>query len=223
MTDMKVSGSMALEGISWLGHAGLLIERPVTTYIDPFDLPADSPKADLILLTHPHYDHCSEEDVARIKTERTIIVGHRGCLSQLRLEQEPISVGESKQVLGIRVTAMPAFTVAFPYHPESKGWLGFLLEIEGRRLYYAGDMDLDAIKEFKGLKPDVAFLPVDDVYTMNSDRAVFAAEQLEAGFAVPIHYGSVCGRNAEAGKFVLGCRRKGIPADVFKPRGGARR
>ncbi len=199
--------------VAWLGHSGLWLRGSLNIYFDPFNAPDSLPKADIIFLTHPHYDHCSIEDVESLSTSQTIVAGPRECVSKFRLNQLPMAPGERKRILGVEVQALPAYNQKKPYHPRDKGWLGFLAVIEGSRFYHAGDTD--PIDEMNGLAPDVAFLPVDNLYSLGGGGAAAAAERLRPRLAVPIHYGTVCGGGQDAIRFLEECGKKGIAAAVM--------
>jgi L-ascorbate metabolism protein UlaG (beta-lactamase superfamily) len=204
-----------LEGITWLGHSGILIEGSRTVYVDPFEIPDGLPKADLVLLTHAHYDHCSPADVGKLLQPKTILVGPEECLRKFPgAERIPMASEDEREIAGLTVKAVPAFTARRPHHSKEKGGLGFSIAMDGRVIYHAGDTD--SIRERPPIPADIAFLPVDNLFTMGPEEAVAAARHLEAGIFVPIHFGSVCGRRADAGAFVVQCRQAGLKADVIR-------
>ncbi len=207
-----------LEDLLWLGHSSLLIDGPQKIYIDPFNMDEDLPKADLILITHAHFDHCSPTDVAKIARPETIIVGPPDCVSKFKYNQIPMAPDQTEKVSGVTVHALAAYSPDSPYHPKEKGWLGYLVEVNGRRIYHAGDTCLH--EAMAGLITDVAFFPIDSVYNMNAAQGIAALEAMGPKFplVVPIHFGSVCGLRSEAGRFVRACLERGYAAEFLLPR-----
>jgi len=182
--------------IEWLGNASFRLSGDgKVVYIDPFDLQSDEPKADLILLTHRHGDHFSEEDIAKIRTEATVIAGPEGVANQL-VGCETLAQSEDRVLAGLRVTTLPAYNVdklrasGQPFHPRGEG-IGVVVGLAGERVYHAGDSD--PIPEMEGLEPDVALLPVSGTYVMSADEAASALHAIRPRWAIPMHWGSVLG------------------------------
>ncbi len=186
--------------IYWTGHSGVRIQSPSQTiYIDPFKLQG-GPKATLILLTHEHYDHCDPESIDKIKTENTKIVGPDVIAGKIPGRQS-IAPGQSLTIEGVNIEAVPAYNTNKEFHPKAGGRVGYVIEIEGKRIYHAGDTDL--IEEMASLGPiDLAFLPVSGTYVMNAEEAAQAVQKIKPKIAAPIHYGAgVAGTPADAQKF----------------------
>jgi len=187
-----------IKKIQWLGHDCFLIKSDLIIYFDPFQIKT-GPKADIIFITHPHYDHCSPEDIKKIAKEDTIIVTEKDSAKMLTGKIEIMKVGEEKTVKGIKVKAVPAYNIGKTFHTKDKGWLGFVVEIEGVKIYHAGDTDF--IPEMKDIKTDIALLPVSGTYVMTADEAVSAALTIKPQIAIPMHYGSIVGSEKDAEKF----------------------
>jgi len=187
-----------IENIHWLGHDGFRIEAGKTVYIDPYQIPG-GPVADLILITHEHFDHCSPDDVAKIQGPGTVIVTEKDSARKLTGDIRVVAPGDTVVVNGIRVLAVPAYNLDKTFHPRSKGWLGFVVEIDGIRLYHAGDTD--NIPEMKELQVDIALLPVSGTYVMTAEEAACAAMAVGPKVAIPMHYGSVVGSGSDAQTF----------------------
>ncbi len=188
-----------IESIHWLGHDSFRIDGDITIYIDPWKLPAGSPPAGLILITHEHSDHFSPEDIDLIRTADTEVVTIAAVAEKLHGRVHMVKPGDRLAVQGVEIEVMPAYNLAKMYHPRHKGHAGYVLTVGGLRIYHAGDTD--AIPEMAGLKPDIALLPVSGKYVMDADEAVEAVRLLEPGLAIPMHYGSIVGSEADALRF----------------------
>jgi L-ascorbate metabolism protein UlaG (beta-lactamase superfamily) len=184
--------------IAWLGHDTFRITGSKTVYFDPFQI-ASGPKADVVLVTHAHYDHCSPEDVARISGDRTVVVTEKDSAAQLSGDVRTVAPGDKVDVEGVRIEAVPAYNIGKQFHPKANGWLGFVVEIDGVRVYHAGDSDF--IAEMNDIRTDIALLPVSGTYVMTADEAVQAALAIGPKIAVPMHYGAIVGGASDAEAF----------------------
>ena len=187
-----------LKKINWLGHDGFRIDASKTIYIDPYQI-SEGPEADLILITHEHFDHCSPEDVAKIQHSGSVIVTEKDSASKLSGDVRVVSVGESLSIDNIQIEAVPAYNTNKDFHPKNKGWLGFIVDIDGVKVYHAGDTDF--ISEMKDFSTDIALLPVSGTYVMTADEAVEAALAINPKIAIPMHYGAIVGGESDATKF----------------------
>lgn len=186
------------KNISWLGHDGILYQNKKTIYFDPFQI-TGGPAADIILISHDHFDHCSPDDVKKIQTKDTIIVTEADSAKKLSGKIEVLKPGETKTIQGIPIEAVPSYNTNKDFHVKAKGWLGFIVTLEGVRVYHPGDTDL--IPEMKDIKADIAFLPVSGTYVMGAQEAVEAAKILKPKIAIPIHYGAIVGTEEDAKTF----------------------
>jgi L-ascorbate metabolism protein UlaG (beta-lactamase superfamily) len=202
------SESMNILGlnIELLGHASVRIKDKKVIYIDPFQLMEDSSltKADLVLITHSHYDHCSIKDAEKIVTPNTTIVTVPDCQSKLSnltiREMKLIAPGQTLQLDNVTISAVPAYNLNKPFHPKANEWVGFIVELDGKRVYHAGDTDV--IPEMKNIDVDIALLPVGGTYTMNAAEAAQATRMFKrCKVAVPMHYGSIVGTGSDAEEF----------------------
>lgn len=191
--------------IHWLGHDAFRIDgKGATIYIDPYRLKA-GPAADLILITHDHADHASPADVEKIKKPETVIVTTPAAASKLSGDIKTVKPGDELTVKGVFVRAVPAYNLnkfrspGVPFHPKEAGHVGFVITVDGVRIYHAGDTD--AIPEMAGLAPDVALLPVSGTYVMTVDEAVDAAKAIRPKVAVPMHVGEGIGTLDDAAGF----------------------
>lgn len=177
-----------LKRLHWLGHDSFRLDGPPVVYLDPWRLPANSPPADLILVSHEHSDHCSPEDVEMIRGEHTCVIADASAAAKLAKPVTILRPGQSTTACGIEILAVPAYNLDKPFHPKQAQHVGYVLTIAGERLYFAGDSD--HIPEMKGLACDVALLPVSGVYVMTAEEAAEAARAISPGVAVPMHYAS---------------------------------
>ncbi|MCP4109260.1 MAG: MBL fold metallo-hydrolase [Desulfobacteraceae bacterium] len=184
--------------IFWLGHDTFRIEAVKTIYFDPYEI-SDGPKADIILISHDHSDHCSPGDVAKIQQPETVIVTEKDSAKKLKGDVRIIKPGESVTVDEIKIEGVPSYNVDKNFHPKQNEWLGFIVEVEGVRIYHAGDSDF--IPEMKDFKVDIAFLPVSGTYVMNAEQAVESALAINPKIAIPMHYGAVVGAEDDAVEF----------------------
>lgn len=216
---MQAEESLWLKHIHWLGHDSYRIDEPLVIYIDPWHLPAGSPTADVILVSHDHFDHCSPEDIAKVRTDQTRIFANPGAAAKLEGEITVLTPGERVELEGLLIETIPAYNTNKDFHPKLAQHLGFILETNGERLYFAGDTD--QIPEMENLKCDVALLPVSGTYVMTAEEAAQAAGVIRADIYVPMHYDAgVVGTIEDAEKFqsltvgaVVLLKNEGIPKE----------
>lgn len=200
------------DGIAWLGHASFRIERAKkVVYIDPWRIAGDPQDADVVLLTHPHFDHLSAPDIEKVSKAGTVTVGPKECLEDLTGVQRVVKPGDTVELEGMTVEAVPAYNTNKAYHPKDKQWVGFILTIGKTRVYHAGDTDV--IPEMRELKADVALLPVSGTYVMTAEEAAMAANLIGSKLAIPMHYGSIVGTEADAQRFKTRCEP--VPVKIF--------
>ena len=188
--------------IKWLGHASFKIKKDKIIYIDPYHID-ETEEADLILITHEHYDHCSPDDIKKIIKEDTVIICSKDACKKLSGNTIAVKPGDRKEVDDIIVDAVPAYNVGKKFHPKKKGGVGYVITIDGKKIYHAGDTDL--IPEMEKLAVDIALLPVGGEYTMNAEEAAAAANKIKPKIAVPMHYGSIIGSEEDAEEFSKQC------------------
>jgi L-ascorbate metabolism protein UlaG (beta-lactamase superfamily) len=166
--------------------------------IDPFQI-NDCELADVILISHEHYDHCSPEDVKKIQKDDTIIVTEPNSAKKLSGNIEVVKPGDKVTASGIPVEAVAAYNTNKTFHPKGNNWLGFVVTVDGVRIYHAGDTDV--IPEMDSLEADVALLPVSGTYVMTAQEAVEAAKRIKPKVAIPMHYGAIVGSADDAQQF----------------------
>ncbi|MFA9405393.1 MAG: MBL fold metallo-hydrolase [Anaerolineales bacterium] len=189
-----------LEHILWLGHDSFRIDGALVIYLDPWKLPIGSPEADLILVSHDHFDHCSMEDVELVRGDDTLLAANPSSVPNLKLPVRIMHPGEILEHRGVTIEALPAYNIGKTFHPKGADHLGFILTIDGERVYFAGDTDI--IPEMTGLTCDVALLPVSGTYVMTAEEAAEAVGVIKTRVAIPMHYGAgVVGTIEDALKF----------------------
>lgn len=195
--------------IKWLGHDGFSLDGSIRILIDPFKVTKPE-RADLILLSHNHFDHLSVDDIKNASTKDTIIVAANECMNMLKefTIKEKISIlpGGEKIVKGIKIKAIPAYNLdkinpdsKKPFHPKEDDKVGFLLEFDGVKIYHTGDTDL--IPEMLDLKPDITLVPVSGTYVMTVKEAAKAVEKIKPKIVIPMHYGAIVGSEKDAHDF----------------------
>ena len=191
-------GHAMTANIHWLGHDTFRIEGEQLIYTDPFQIKKKD-KADIILITHEHRDHCSPEDVKKIQGPDTVIVAPADCVAKLKGNLKVVKPGEKIEVKGVTIEVVPSYNTNKQFHTKDRGWVGYVFTVKGQRIYIAGDTD--RIPEMKNIKTDIAILPVSGTYVMTADEAVQAALDIKPKVAIPMHYGSIVGTKEDALKF----------------------
>lgn len=207
-----------LAGIRVNTHSSIRIRAgEKLVYIDPFELPAAPHDADLIFITHDHFDHYSPEDIQKLLKPETVFVMPRSTaeLAGKHFGQRQIVTavpGAAGEAAGLRFEAVPAYNLGKPFHPRQNGWLGYVLHTQGLRIYIAGDTD--ATEEAAALRCDIALLPIGGKYTMDAGEAAALVRRMKPRAVIPVHYGSVAGSPedyerfaAAAGADTLVCRK----------------
>jgi L-ascorbate metabolism protein UlaG (beta-lactamase superfamily) len=190
---------MAADHIHWLGHATFRVDDGATTiYIDPWKLPADAPKADVILITHSHFDHYSAEDIAKIEKPTTVFVAPADVSSQLPGKHVVTAApGGSYQAGALKVTAVAAYNTNKVFHPKANGWVGYVVTLStGQRIYHAGDSDVTP--EMQAVQTDVALMPSGGTYTMTAAEVAAAANVFKPAVLIPMHWGDIVGSRGDA-------------------------
>ncbi len=191
--------SFVKEKITWLGHASFRIDGTKSTvYIDPWKLKSAKP-ADLICITHSHYDHLSEEDVSRIAKTSTVIVGPPDCKAGFGDSFKPIAPGQKVSIGDVEVEAVPSYNTDKDFHPKKNNWVGYIVTVDGIKVYHVGDSDI--IPEMSNISADVALIPVGGTYTMTVNQAAEAVNKINPKVAVPMHCGDIVGSLGDREKF----------------------
>lgn len=191
--------------LDWTGHDGFRITAGgKIIYIDPYQLQSAKNDADIALISHNHFDHLNLNDLKKVVSKKTIIVAAKECVEQLKplgLEVKPVLPGDRLEVQGIPVEAVRAYNTNKTFHPKADNKVGFVLTLNGMRVYHTGDTD--DIPEFSEVKPDIALVPVSGTYVMTADEAAKAVnERIKPKMlAIPMHYAAIVGSEKDAERF----------------------
>lgn len=189
-----------MENVAWYGNAGFSFIDNLSGkriyYIDPFQLPKDKnlEKADIIFITHAHPDHLSRGDIDSLLKDETVVVATPDSLETLDIKQEKFPVGPNKtyKVRGFSFDTVPAYNVKperVTFHPQSNNWVGYIFEINGQKIYHAGDTDyIPEMRDLAERHLDIAMLPMGGYYTMDVVEMIAAARAIKAKKVIPMHY-----------------------------------
>ncbi len=188
-----------LEKIHWLGHDCFRVDGEKVVYFDPFELGAGMVPADVVLVSHDHFDHCSPADIAAVTKKGTVVVTTAACAKKLKGEIKVVKPGDKLAVQGISIEVVPAYNVdpaRKQFHPPGAGGAGFIVTLGKKRVYHAGDTDF--IPEMKTFKVDIALLPVSGKYVMTAEDAAKAVQAMKPEVTIPMHYGGIIGGRKDA-------------------------
>lgn len=177
--------------IVWLGHAAFKIisESGKVIYLDPYQIKEVKEKADIIVSSHTHGDHFSKKDIKKLMKDDTILLGPESISSDLaKLDGKGLKIGHAQDFDGISITLVPAYTIKKATHPKANQWSGTIIEMEGKKIYHAGDTE--RIPEMKDLAKEnitVALLPCGGTYTMDFEESCSAAIDINPEIVVPMH------------------------------------
>ncbi len=219
---------MRIKGIeiNWLGHSGFLIKNSKKIYIDPYQIKENSEKADLIFITHSHYDHCSIGDIKKIIQDGTRIIMPADCQSKITkfnfsIKMELVEPGQEINFGDIKVSVLPAYNLNKSFHPKEESWVGYLIKMEDFFIYHAGDSDfIPEMQKLTGYKQPgkefIALLPIGGRFTMNFEEAVEAAKLIKPTLVIPMHWGSIIGTEEDAREFKDLCEENNIRVEILE-------
>ena len=191
-----------INNISINCHSSIKINGEKIIYIDPYKIKEINKDADLIFITHEHYDHYSFEDINKIKKNNTRFIVPNSMKNRLIIdgisENDIISVDVKNKynVDDIEFETIPAYNINKSFHPKSNNWVGYIININNIKYYIAGDTDIT--DEAINVKCDIAFIPIGGTYTMDYKEAATLTNKIKPKYAIPIHYGLIVGTNEDA-------------------------
>ena len=192
--------------IEVLCHSSIRIQgENKIIYLDPFRIKDETRDADIVFITHSHYDHFLEEDIKKVKNDNTKIVVTDDLIDRaikLGFKEENIIIVEPNnlyKVANIDIETIPAYNINKKFHPKENNWVGYILNLEGERIYVAGDTDIT--EENKNIECDIALIPVGGTYTMDYKEAAELVNIIKPKTVIPIHYAELVGVKEDATKF----------------------
>ena len=198
--------------INFLGHSGFLISNGMKIVIDPYNISGEVEKADLILITHSHYDHCSIKDIEKVVKQGSVVICTADSQSKIMkiegVRIEIIESGDEIDMGNVKIEAVPAYNKYKEYHPKSEGWVGYIIKMGNLIIYHSGDSDfIPEMEKLSGYGKQenefVALLPVSGKYVMDAEQSAEAASVINPDLAIPMHYGAgVVGTKEDAEHFV---------------------
>ena len=175
-----------LDGVTWFRHSSLRIRRAgLEIHVDPWGVTEES-EADYVLLTHPHYDNFSEEDLDRVRGQDTVVVAPSTMKKQVGEVDHFVRPGDLIQLDRIDILAVPAHNQDRRFHPPDAGWVGYVFSLGGVTFYHSGHTDF--LNSMEAIRCDVAFLPCCSDYTLSPREAALAGEACGASVLVPLHW-----------------------------------
>ena len=194
-----------LNAITINSHSSIRVAAPdwPVIYVDPFHFTEEPHDADIILVTHSHFDHFSEADIERVRKDDTIFVMPmemfltedekiRGALDRLAFSDAfGMEPNKAIEVLGVLIESVPSYNVNKPNHPKKNGWLGYLLTVDDTHIYIAGDTDIN--DDVKAVCCDIAMIPAGGTYTTDAKEAAELVNEIGPEVAIPTHYGDIVG------------------------------
>lgn len=179
-------------------------------YIDPFQMKEAPRDADFILITHDHYDHFSPEDIEKVSSGKSVLIVPAKMIPQAEKlasivgETHSVTPGEHYGISGLEFVTVAAYNNLKPFHPKSAGWVGYILLIDGRRIYISGDTDMN--RDNRDVKCDIALVPIGGKFTMDANKAAEFINTIKPAVAIPTHYGSIVGKKEDADVFAAGVK-----------------
>ncbi len=188
--------------IEWLGHDAFRLTGERVVYIDPWQIQNAPHDADVVLITHDHYDHFVVEDIDKVRNDKTVVVGPEQIRGKLQGNVMLVKRGDVTTVNGVPIQVTPAYNMRADrqnFHPNQYGGVGYVVTLNGKRIYHTGDTD--AIPEMRDIRADIMLVPVSGTYVCTCDEAVEAVKIVKPALAIPMHWGSIVGSWEDANNF----------------------
>ena len=190
--------------IDLLTHASFKITNKKIIYIDPFNIDKDYMDADIVLISHDHYDHFSKKDILKIRKDNTIYIAPLSIRNMIDKELEGedvryLKTNEEINLDNINIKGIPSYNINKRFHPREKNYLGFLISLDNEKIFYIGDSDIN--EDNMKIKCDTLLVPIGGTYTMNYEEAASLTNHLQPKKVIPYHYGSIVGEENLKDKF----------------------
>lgn len=183
-------------------QSSIRLELDKIIYFDPFKIEEYKNDADIIFITHNHYDHFDIDSIEKIKNGNTIVVAPKTMEEEIKsininnyILLEP---NEKATIYDYIVETVPAYNISKTFHPKDNNWLGYILTFNNVSYYISGDTD--KTKEIENVKCDIAFIPIGGYYTMDVDEATSLVKKINPSVVIPTHYGSIIGNKNDGQK-----------------------
>ena len=197
---------MNLDNITVNTQSSIRIAGSKKLYFDPFQIADASHDADIIFITHEHYDHFEPESIAKIKKEDTFLIAPESMKKKVLSESGVASdkcvfynPGETHELESVVIETIPAYNKLKPFHPKGKKWQGYVVKMDDVRYYVAGDTDVN--EDIQKVECDVALIPIGGHYTMDKKQAADYIANLKPKAVIPTHYGSIIGKLTDGSDF----------------------
>lgn len=194
-----------LNNLHWLGHASFRFDGSKVIYFDPWKISQTSKTADFIFITHEHFDHFCVDDIKLLSSKETVIITSAEVSKKLKAakvlckEVKSLADEDVIEISGVKIKGVPSYNINKQFHTKDSGKLGFIVELDGVKIYHAGDTDF--IPEMENCACDIALLPVSGTYVMTAEEAAQAALAIKPKIAIPMHYGDIIGTENDARRF----------------------
>lgn len=192
-----------LENVTLFCHNSIKLSGSKTIYIDPYNIKEEIHDADFILCTHTHYDHYSPEDIEKIKKKNTVLIAPADINGIIK-----VVPNVKYEIEGLKFKTTYSYNQNKEFHPKENNWVGYIIELDGKKYYIAGDTD--NVPEIRDIECDVAFLPIGGTYTMDKAEAANLVKTIRAKLIVPTHYGLIVGEKGDGQEFAKMLKNKKV-------------
>jgi L-ascorbate metabolism protein UlaG (beta-lactamase superfamily) len=199
--------------IEWLGHDSFRLRGEKTIYIDPWKIQNASHDAEIVLITHDHFDHFVVEDIDRVRNPDTVIIGPEQLEGKIEGNVQLVKRGEQLNVLGVPIQVVAAYNLRAErqnFHPNHYGGVGYIVTLNGKRIYHTGDTD--PIPEMQNIRCDILLVPVSGTYVCTAEEAVQIAQIVKPALAIPMHWDTIVGTWEDANAFK---QNAGVPVEIL--------
>lgn len=196
---------MDLSNITVNTQSSIRIAGEKVLYFDPINIEDENHDADVIFITHEHYDHFEPKSIAKIKNENTVLVAPASMEKQIKAGSGIAKIelwepGSIHEFAGLWIETIPAYNLfPKPFHTKSKNWQGYLVKMGGVSYYIAGDTDVN--EDIKKVSCDVALIPIGGKFTMDKKQAADYVTTIKPKAVIPTHYGEVVGHPTDGKDF----------------------